>query len=222
MKYLFITENTKNIFFDFDGVLVDSNKSKEISIKKAIQNNCNDKKKIIDALTFFNKYAGISREKKLKKFFQPKVIKKIMDDYSLLCYEFYEVANPTKGSYEFIQNLSKLTQKINLFILSGGEKGEIKRFIKRNNMNHFFKGILSSEDNKINHIKKTKPSEDDIFFGDTFSDLNASRKSRINFVYVYGFKSKKSCLNDDDERSVNLIIKDFTELKISKINSTQK
>ena len=214
MKYLKITRNTKNIFFDFDGVIVDSNKSKEINIEIAIKKNCKKLRKIKDSILFFNKYAGVGRQEKLQKFFEKKTVDNIMLDYEKLCNEFYDLSVPTKGALNFIEKIYKFSEKTNLYILSGGEKKEIERFLCRNNMLHFFKDILSSEDSKTNHLKKKSSSKDDIFFGDSFSDFKAAKNTLIQFIYVYGYKSDKSCISKSDKKNINHQIKNFSELKI--------
>ena len=60
----------KNIFIDFDGVLVNSNKFKEKAIEKSIfkvvGNSSNSRK----AIKFFNEFAGIGRKTKLNNFFE--------------------------------------------------------------------------------------------------------------------------------------------------------
>ena len=60
--------NSKKIFLDFDGVIVDSNKFKERSIEKAIFKLLGKNEETIKAVNFFNKNAGISRESKLSNF----------------------------------------------------------------------------------------------------------------------------------------------------------
>ena len=46
--------NSKKIFLDFDGVIVDSNKFKEKSIKKSIFKLLGKNEKTINAVNFFN------------------------------------------------------------------------------------------------------------------------------------------------------------------------
>ena len=55
----------KKIFIDFDGVIVDSNKFKEIAIEKSIYDATGINRKSKEALDYFNKFAGVSRKIKL-------------------------------------------------------------------------------------------------------------------------------------------------------------
>ncbi len=64
-----ILHKCKNIFIDFDGVIVDSNKFKEEAIEKSIFKLFGNNKKSKEAVIYFNANAGISRKEKLSKFF---------------------------------------------------------------------------------------------------------------------------------------------------------
>ena len=67
-KSFTISKNTRKIFLDFDGVLVDSNKYKEISIEKSIKFYEKNLEIIKNSVGFFNANAGLAREGKLRKF----------------------------------------------------------------------------------------------------------------------------------------------------------
>ena len=73
----------KTIFIDFDGVIVNSNKFKEIAIEKSIYDQIGRNKKE-EALDYFNKFAGVSRKIKLSKFFNDNEINLILKKYSYL------------------------------------------------------------------------------------------------------------------------------------------
>ena len=60
--------NCKNIFIDFDGVIVNSNEFKEKAIKESISKLFGIDKKSIEAINYFNINAGLSRKYKLLKF----------------------------------------------------------------------------------------------------------------------------------------------------------
>ena len=184
-KYSFhISDETKNILIDFDGVIVDSNRFKENAIEKTIYNLFNKNKKSQDCISYFNKYAGISREKKLSKFFNSKEVEIIMKDYSLLCKDFYSNAKPTTGSIKFLENINSKFPQLNLFILSGGEKDEITYFLKKNEMLHFFKNLLCSECSKSTHILNNNFSSEDLFIGDSQGDLNAAKENNLKFILI--------------------------------------
>lgn len=203
----------KNIFIDFDGVLVKSNKFKEKAIEKSILKvvgNTNNSRK---AIKFFNEYAGIGRKTKLKDFFEEKKIDEILNEYNYMCLKFLKSSKPTFGSKLFLQNIKKYKRDINIFILSGGEKEEIMEFLKRNKISHIFTEILYSNFSKTEHLYKKNASVDDIFFGDSKTDLMAARDHSVKFIHINGFVSP----NSKPEITTNnqfLSIKNFSEIKI--------
>ena len=190
-------ENCRRIFIDFDGVIVDSNKFKEEAITNAITKLLGHTKKNHDAIEYFNINAGISRKKKLELFFKDDDINQIMKMYSKECKNFFSTANPTNGLIEFLKYINIKHKKIKKYILSGGEKGEIEYFLKKNSLFDFFDEILASDKSKVNHLKEKQVERDDIFIGDSKNDLQASIKSGIKFILFEGYKSLKSFPQDE-------------------------
>ena len=99
--------NTKIFFIDFDGVIVDSNNLKEVSIKESVYEIVGNNRKSNQALKFFNENAGIPRNQKLSLFFSNKDKDKIMNLYSSKCHEFYSIKKPTIGTDEFLSFYKK-------------------------------------------------------------------------------------------------------------------
>ena len=182
----------KNIFIDFDGVIVDSNKFKEEAIEKSIQKLFGNNKKSKEAVNYFNANAGISRKKKLSKFFNEQEVLEIMKIYSVQCDNFFSKATPTEGLVSFLNYIQLQNKNIKIYVLSGGEKNEINLFLKQNKIIQFFEEILSSEKNKLDHLKNKQATENDIFIGDSKNDLKVSLQSGICFILFEGYKSLKS------------------------------
>ncbi len=213
-KYSFqISDATKNILIDFDGVIVDSNRFKENAIEKTIYNLFNKNKNSLEAISYFNKYAGISREKKLSKFFNSKEVNLIMKDYSLLCKDFYSNAKPTTGVIQFLKNINTKFPQLNLFILSGGEKDEITYFLKKNEMLSFFKDLLCSEYSKSIHILNNNFSSEDLFIGDSQSDLNAAKENNLRFILITEFSSENSKPNIKEIKYTSQIFKNLSSIQ---------
>ena len=63
---MFDLRKSNNIFIDFDGVIVDSNRFKELAIEKSIFNLFGETKESLIAIKYFNENAGIAREKKTR------------------------------------------------------------------------------------------------------------------------------------------------------------
>ena len=185
-------EKCQKIFIDFDGVIVDSNKFKELSIEKAIFKIIGKNKKSTKAINYFNINAGISREQKLSLFFDKNMVNKILELYSEECTKFFFEAYPTNGLNEFLKYLKNNHKQIKIYILSGGEKNEILSFISRHQLLPFFDDILASNKSKINHLKEKQVCKNDIFIGDSKNDLNSSLHFGLKFILFDEFKSKES------------------------------
>ena len=198
-------ESANNIFIDFDGVIVDSNKFKEKAIEKSIFKLSGNNKKREEAINYFNANAGISRKKKLSKFFDERDVLEIMKIYSEECDNFFSSAIPTDGLVSFLKYIQLRHKNIKIYILSGGEKNEINLFLKKNNLLQFFEDILSSEQTKLDHMKEIKVSINDIFIGDSKNDLKTSLQSGINFVLFEGYKSLESFPSETLIKKNNLI-----------------
>ena len=203
------------MFIDFDGVIVDSNNFKEKAIEKSILKLYGENQKTRQAIDFFNINAGISREKKLSLFFFKEQVSEIMNIYSKECKFFLSEATTTNGLIDFLEYIKTNFKKIKLFILSGGEKEEIKFFLKKHLLFNFFEDILSSEKNKIDHLRDKEVTENDIFIGDSKNDLKASLKSKIKFILFEEYKSPKSFPKEElIKKNVFLRTKNFQSLMI--------
>ena len=185
-------KDIKNIFIDFDGVIVDSNAFKEISIEKSIFEVLSKNIKTTQAIKYFNENAGISREEKLSVFFDKREVSKVMELYSKKCNDFFLRASPTVGVKEFLEFLKKHNNNIKIYILSGGKKEEIRLFLHQNSLDSYFDEILDSDRSKTEHLKERNVSKNDIFIGDTKIDLKASTEIGLRFILIGGYKSLKS------------------------------
>ena len=203
----------KKIFIDFDGVIVDSNKFKESAIKNSVYKLLGESKKNIEAIRYFNINAGISREKKLSLFFNSEEVSGIMKLYAKECNQFFSKATPTRGFKTFAEYIKKNHSYIKLFILSGGERDEIKLFLDKNKLLFFFEDILGSEKSKSIHLEEKLVSNNDIFIGDSKNDLNTSLKVGLKFILIEEYKSLASFPEDSlIKEKVFLNTKNFESL----------
>ena len=203
----------KKIFIDFDGVIVDSNKFKESSIKNSVYKLLGESKKNIEAVRYFNINAGISREKKLSLFFNSEEVSRIMKLYAKECNQFFSKATPTRGFKTFVEYIKNYHSYIKLFILSGGERDEIKLFLDKNKLLLFFEDILGSEKSKSIHLEEKLVSNNDIFIGDSKNDLNTSLKVGLKFILIEEYKSLASFPEDSlIKEKVFLNTKNFESL----------
>ncbi len=202
------------LFFDFDGVIVDSNKFKEDAISESIRQINNNDYDASKAILFFNQNAGIGREKKLLKFFSKEIVDQILSKYSEKCLEFFSQAKPTEGFIDFIKLIKKYYPNVNIFILSGGKSSEIKNFLELNNINVFFDKILGDNISKKEHLVNEKASIKDLFFGDSRGDMKTAKNHPLGFILVKKFSSKLSRPNLIEEKDAKFSIDSFLDIKL--------
>ena len=205
-------EKCKNLFIDFDGVIVDSNKFKESAIEKSILKWNKKCKKTFKAIDYFNINAGLPRKKKLSLFFEDDNVKNIMETYSQECDSFFLKAKPTNGIKKFLKFIKEKNKNVNIFILSGGEKKEIITFLEKNFLLNFFNGILASEKTKVEHISDIGISGNDIFIGDSNNDLKTALKTGLSFILFDEYKSIKSFPKESLINNILFQTKNFESL----------
>lgn len=185
-------EKCQKLFIDFDGVIVDSNLFKELAIEQSIFRILGKNERNINAINYFNKNAGMAREKKLSRFFEHDEVLKIMTIYSAECHQFFLKATPTVGLKNFLVMIKEKNKHTQIYILSGGEKEEIILFLKRNSLITYFDDILASNKSKSEHLQEKNVSKNDIFIGDSQNDLKTAFEIGIKFILIGQFKSLKS------------------------------
>ena len=208
----------EKIFIDFDGVIVDSNLFKELAIERSIFRIIGENITSINAINFFNKNAGIAREKKLSEFFKSDAVYKIMNLYSEECNQFFLKAVPTLGLKSFLKFLKENNNSVKIYILSGGEKEEIVSFLKKNSLDSYFDDILASNKSKIIHLKEKRVTKNDIFIGDSQNDLKASIETGIKFILITQFKSLKSFPSNSLINDNYLLITENFKTLVEEIN----
>ena len=193
---IIISKKFENLFIDFDGVIVDSNKFKEKAIEKSILELFGNNDYYKKAISYFNEFAGVGRGEKLFKFFNREEVDNILQLYNQRCMDFLTKAMPTVGLIEFLKYIKNEFENSNIYILSGCESNEIEYFLRKNDIFKYFKSILASEKSKLNHLLNMNLQSNDIFIGDSKTDFQVSTLVNIKFILMQDYSSKKSALND--------------------------
>ena len=214
MQEIILKINCKKIFFDFDGVIVDSNFFKEKAIKESVQKQNLEKRISNDAISFFNENAGLGRKQKLLKFFNEGIVDEILFEYSEKCLRYFSKAIPTKGCFDFLYLLKKKFPDIKLYILSGGNFNEILYFLEFNNMSNLFYKILHDNCSKKQHLINEKAEYKDLFFGDSKTDLYTAKNHPLSFILVKGYGSTNSKPKKYEEKFAKNAINDFTNIQL--------
>ena len=179
-----------HLFFDCDGVILNSNKIKTDAFYKLALNFGE-----LQAQKLVNHHlenGGISRYEKIK-FFQKNILKntniklyqKLVDNYGKILKEKLIKAEISKGVFkikQFFPN-SKIT------VVSGSDQNELRWLFKEKRIDHLFNnGIFGSPKNKIEILEEIfsgfKGEEKSIFIGDSKYDFEVSKFFKIDFAFI--------------------------------------
>ena len=183
-------KNYSHLFFDCDGVILNSNKIKTDAFYKLALNFGE-----LQAQKLVNHHlenGGISRYEKIK-FFQKNILKnkniklyqELVDNYGKILKEKLINAEISKGVFkikQFFPN-SKIT------VVSGSDQNELRWLFKEKRIDHLFNnGIFGSPKNKIEILEEIfsgfKGDEKSIFIGDSKYDFEVSKFFKIDFAFI--------------------------------------
>jgi len=173
----------KTIFFDFDGVILDSVNVKTDAFAKLFEAHGNE---VVNKVVEYHlSNGGISRFEKIRHIYSEILNKELSDaSYDQLCQEFGNLvfekvlkANWITGAKEFILDHY---DRIDLFIISGTPENEMKKIVELRGLQAYFQGVYGSPEtkdslgNSIIEKHSLKPSEI-IFVGDASTDFEAAK-----------------------------------------------
>jgi HAD superfamily hydrolase (TIGR01549 family) len=199
---LFIKEKMKTkknpilqaIFFDFDGVIVDSSATKTEAFRTLFGNY--DSEIIEEAVAYHRLHGGISRIEKIRYVHQeilkfPLAEKDLAvwaERYSKLVVDKVIDADWIAGAKEFLDDIPGM---LPVFLISGTPEKELKYIVEQREMTSCFQEVLGSPTRKPNHIRcilskyRLNP-EQCVFVGDALTDFSAAQETGLSFVGIQG------------------------------------
>lgn len=182
------------VFFDFDGVIVDSNTIKTEGFRILFgQYNDDIIQKIV---SYHHKHGGISRVDKIRYVHHHLLGSPLTDDelscwsgeYSKLVLEKVVDADWIAGAENFLMSICGT---VPVFVISGTPGDELRDIIKRRKMSDYFREILGSPVKKPVHIRNILGTydltpEQCIFVGDALTDYNAAKETGLHFIGIQG------------------------------------
>ena len=182
------------VFFDFDGVIVDSVDIKTDAFRIMFHQYGDEVvQKIAD---YHHRHGGISRVEKISYAHRCLIGAPLTDDqlgrwaedYSKLVKKKVTDAAWIAGAEEF---LVSMTGGVKVFVISGTPQDELRDILKARKMSHHFLEILGSPVKKPIHIRNLLKQyelspERCIFVGDSLTDYNAAAETGLHFIGIRG------------------------------------
>lgn len=199
----------KAIVFDFDGVILNSNKIKEKAIKSISEKYLNHSKSN-EFTRYFIENNGMPRELKILKFFNKKTAKVILDEYNNLLKEELTHAKFTNCFEILLEKLNKIN--IKPFILSGGDSIEIIKLLKIRNKLDYFSKVYGGPNTKSENLKSMKLEGKTLFIGDSEIDYQTAKRFNLDFIFMYRYTQFFEWKNFFKKKENIIIIKDLADL----------
>ena len=210
-----LNENKKTIIWDFDGVILDSNKIRDKGFKITLQDHPTNQ--VAELLEFHRNNGGLSRYVKFKYFIeQIKKEKSSLEQINAYASKFSKIVleelnNPNliiTDTLEFIRNNF---QTYNMHIASGSDENELKFLCKELGIDKFFRSINGSPMPKNEIVKNiiecnSYNKKNCILIGDSVNDKTAAFINKIKFLgYNYNDSPSEVHIINSFEEVNNLI-----------------
>ncbi|NVJ54149.1 MAG: HAD family hydrolase [Campylobacteraceae bacterium] len=193
----------KVIFFDFDGVILDSMPIRDYGFRKIFENYPNE---LVDKLiSYHQSNGGLSRFHKIRYFYN-ELLKKDISEERIEEYanKFSEIMKEqlTNKKYLISQTVNfiqKNYKNYNLHIVSGSEQNELRYLCEKLDVSKYFITIEGSPTPKNDLVKNRLKNEsynsnEAILIGDSINDYEAAN---INGLKFFGFNNIE--LKEKDE-----------------------
>lgn len=196
-------DDLEAIFFDFDGVLVDSVNIKSEAFVDLYPEASPAQKQAI--LSHHLDNGGMSRYRKIEHY-NREIFHFPSDDVSVegyakrfseLVVEKVVTSNEIAGAARFLKSVAG---DLPLFIISGTPEGELRTIIEKRYGKGFFKEILGSPTLKSEHLASLLShyqfkAENCLFFGDALGDKDAADSCFVPFVAMNPAVNLASAVN---------------------------
>jgi len=198
----------RTVFFDFDGVIADTNTLKRDNMHSAVSKYL-EPEAAREFVTFFTANNGIPREKKVFSRFDQRTGQQILKDYAGLNDRAFERIAPTPGFTRFFEHCRESGART--WILSGGDAGEIRSILRRNGLDKF-DGILAGPDTKSDHLSRLTFPRPALLIGDSRHDHEVAVEFDLDFIFMNGYTQFAEWKQYFQKNKIIKIVTNFREL----------
>ena len=182
------------IFFDFDGVLIDSVVTKTQAYRDLFA--AYEEEMVARLITYHQEHGGISRVEKIKHAFKHFIDEEYSEEkanryaarYSKLVFDKVVAAPWIAGAEGFVK---RFYSQVPMFIISGTPQDELREIVVRKEMESYFEKVLGSPVKKPNHVRQLVAEfgllvENCFFIGDAMTDYRAAHETGVPFIGIEG------------------------------------
>ena len=219
-----LKNNTSLIIFDYDGVVLDSNKIKTDAFQKTLFDE--DPILVSQLLDYHRLNGGVSRYNKIKYFYHKLKKDKSADETINNKIELFgDIVEKKLLSAEFVPGIKDFLRacherQIPCVVCSGGKEEEVRDVSSALSIDRFFEKIYGSPKTKSDILElindEYRLDESVLYFGDARSDLLAAKKFNVKFVFVSGCSEWKDGYEFCKKNRIDML-KDFSLVKFEKI-----
>ena len=208
----------QTIFFDCDGVILNSNQAKTDAFREVLKDYPSN---AVDRfINYHQMNMGISRYGKFNHFFNKiypvensiQFIDQSVKYFSEITREKLLDCSIISGVKDLL--LYFLEKKVECFLVTGGDQEEVRFIFKKRKLEIYFKGIFGSPTDKYRNleiIKRDYQVGNSLYFGDSKIDLDVAEEFSLDFIYVSGVSEwvngKEYCKDNGYSQ-----IEDFTQI----------
>lgn len=189
-QFLKALEKKEGILWDFDGVIIDSEKIRTYGFKKTL--DIYPSSEVEQLVSYHKKNGGLSRYAKYRYFFEEIRKEEVQEEkIQELAEQFSEIMlNHLKDKKVLIEEtinfIKDYTNSFKMHIVSGSDGNELRSLCKSLEIEHLFQSINGSPTPKIElvqHLLESQnvQSKDCVLIGDSINDFEAANKNQVEF-----------------------------------------
>ncbi len=203
----------KTIFWDFDGVILDSMPIRDFGFVKIFEEF--DKELVDKLLEYHTLNGGLSRYVKIRYFYNillkkdvsDEKVQELADKFSIIMKT--ELTNKKYLIGETVEFIKLNYQNYNFHIVSGSDEKELNYLCKELELSEYFKTIEGSPTHKNDLVKNILEkynynSKECVLIGDSINDYEAANVNNMKF---YGYNNEELKDKDDyiEKQTINII-----------------
>ena len=184
-------EKFKIIFWDFDGVILDSNKIRDYGFLKCLEEY--PEEQVNQLMEYHRLNGGFSRYVKFRYFFEEirneQISLEEVDNWAQKFSKIVlkELVNPELLIQENLNYIKENHQSIKMHVVSGSDQNELRYVCSQLGIDHYFQSIHGSPKPKKDWVKEIidlneYELNECLLIGDSVNDLEAANQNGLAFL----------------------------------------